>query len=231
MSPVTDELLLKDDFVEDYEETDDESDQEQLGLFMTLMNKAEKKNEKRKLIKQNRFENSKSDWRNVRLGVGDVADSSDTEDEDDREEVERFMSLMDGAKAKNRKQGKVKICWVNGKIQYSRATEEEATSVSSGGQTSPGLVSDGSKTMVKLVRDEPQALSKEELLQRRKAEFRERLLSVGGEMVEQNTAKRKRKFGERMTLSEAEVEDFGNSQDYVNFLQEKLQGVRIKLLN
>ena len=53
--------------------------QEQLGLFITLMNKAEKKNEKRKLRKQNQFENSKSDWRNVRLGDDDVEDSSDTE--------------------------------------------------------------------------------------------------------------------------------------------------------
>ena len=127
------------------------------------MNKAEKKNEKRKLRKQNQFENSKSDWRNVRLGDDDVADSSDTEDEDDRDETAVFMSLMEGAEARNRKQGKVKICWVDGKIQYSSAR--------STGQTCPGLVSD-KKTMVKLVRDESQELSKEELLQKRKAELK-----------------------------------------------------------
>ena len=186
------------------------------------MNKAEKKNEKRKLRKQNQFENSKSDWRNVRLGVDDVADSSDTEDEDDRDETAVFMSLMEGAEARNRKQGKVKICWVDGKIQYSSAR--------STGQTGPGLVSD-KKTMVKLVRDESQELSKEELLQKRKAEFKERLLRVEGEVKEESSARRKRKFGERMTLSEADIEDFGNSQDYVNFLQDKLQGVKIKLIS
>ena len=194
------------------------------------MNKAEKKNEKRKLIKQNRFENSKSDWRNVRLGVDDVADSSDTEDEDDRDETAVFMSLMEGAKARNRKQGKVKICWVDGKIQYSRASEEEGTSARSTLKTSSELVSD-KKTMVKLVRDESKELSKEELLQKRKAEFKERLLRVEGEAQEESPARRKRKFGERMTLSEADVEDFGNSQDYVNFLQDKLQGVKIKLIS
>ena len=194
------------------------------------MNKAEKKNEKRKLRKQNQFENSKSDWRNVRLGVDDVADSSDTEDEDDRDETAVFMSLMEGATARNRKQGKVKICWVDGKIQYSRVKEEEVASARSTGQTGPGLVSD-KKTMVKLVRDESQEISKEELLQKRKAEFKERLLRVEGEVKEESSARRKRKFGERMTLSEADVEDFGNSQDYVNFLQDKLKGVKIKLIS
>ena len=88
------------------------------------MNKAEKKNEKRKLRKQNQFENSKSDWRNVRLGDDDVADSSDTEDEDDRDETQKFMSLMEGQK---QKKTQVKISWVNGRIHYSGVKEDPAT--------------------------------------------------------------------------------------------------------
>ena len=40
----------------------------------------------------------------------------------------------------------------------------------------------------------------------------------------------KRKFEDRMTLNEAKLEDFDDTQDYVNFIQAKLQGVRIKLL-
>ena len=40
----------------------------------------------------------------------------------------------------------------------------------------------------------------------------------------------KRKFSERMTLAEASAEDFDDGQDYVNFLQDKLQGIKIKLV-
>ena len=54
---------------------------------------------------------------------------------------------------------------------------------------------------------------------------------MGGEATEHSQPRRKRKFVDRMTLSEAAVEDFDNSQDYVNFLQDKLQGIKIKLIN
>ena len=39
----------------------------------------------------------------------------------------------------------------------------------------------------------------------------------------------KRKFGDRMTLEEAERRDFDNGQDYVDFLNSKLQNVSIKM--
>ena len=58
---------------------------------------------------------------------------------------------------------------------------------------------------------------------------RERMMC--GEATEHSQPRRKRKFVDRMTLSEAAVEDFDNSQDYVNFLQDKLQGIKIKLIN
>ena len=40
----------------------------------------------------------------------------------------------------------------------------------------------------------------------------------------------KRKFEDRMTLNEAKLEDFDDTKDYVNFIQTKLQGVRIKII-
>ena len=40
----------------------------------------------------------------------------------------------------------------------------------------------------------------------------------------------KRKFEDRMTLTEAKVGDFQDSRDYVDFLQSKLQGINIKIV-
>ena len=42
--------------------------------------------------------------------------------------------------------------------------------------------------------------------------------------------KGKRKFEERMTLTEAKIGDFQDSRDYVDFLQSKLQGINIKIV-
>ena len=193
---------------------------------MTLMQKAERRNEKRKAVKQNRFESSKADWRNVNL-VAQDEDSSDTEDEDDRDETQKFMSLMEGQK---QKKTQVKISWVNGRIHYSGVKEDPATD--QGGENKKeveinSVISDDnangeSQKMVKLLR--------EDLVSRRKEEFREKMLGGGGGGSDQSKSRGKRKFSDRMTLSEANVEDFDNSQDYVNFLQDKLQGIKIKLI-
>ena len=193
---------------------------------MTLMQKAERRNEKRKAVKQNRFESSKADWRNVNLVAHDE-DSSDTEDEDDRDETQKFMSLMEGQK---QKKTQVKISWVNGRIHYSGVKEDPATD--QGGENKKeveinSVISDDnangeSQKMVKLLR--------EDLVSRRKEEFREKMLGGGGVGSDQSKSRGKRKFSDRMTLSEANVEDFDNSQDYVNFLQDKLQGIKIKLI-
>ena len=193
---------------------------------MTLMQKAERRNEKRKAVKQNRFESSKADWRNVNLVAHDE-DSSDTEDEDDRDETQKFMSLMEGQK---QKKTQVKISWVNGRIHYSGVKEDPATD--QGGENKKeveinSVISDDnangeSQKMVKLLR--------EDLVSRRKEEFREKMLGGGGGGSDQSKSRGKRKFSDRMTLSEANVEDFDNSQDYVNFLQDKLQGIKIKLI-
>ena len=193
---------------------------------MTLMQKAERRNEKRKAVKQNRFESSKADWRNVNLVAHDE-DSSDTEDEDDRDETQKFMSLMEGQK---QKKTQVKISWVNGRIHYSGVKEDPATDQGGGNKKEVeinSVISDDnangeSQKMVKLLR--------EDLVSRRKEEFRENMLGGGGVGSDQSKSRGKRKFSDRMTLSEANVEDFDNSQDYVNFLQDKLQGIKIKLI-
>ena len=185
------------------------------------MQKAEKRNEKRKAVKLNRFETSKTDWRNVKLEDHDE-DSSETEDEDDRDEIHKFLSLMEGAK---QKKPQVKISWVNGQIHYS--------GVKAGTSPVPEkkCSEDGSQKMIKLLRDGSSSQeSKEDLVHRRKEEFRQRMLNSGGGVTPQSKSRGKRKFNERMTLSEADVEDFDNSQDYVNFLQDKLQGIKIKLI-
>merc|ERR1719228_2488985 len=72
----TEEFLLTED-IDSQEETEDESDEEEVAKFFTLMNKAEKKNLKRIASKQNRFGSKKSDWRNVAL-EDPAEDSSDT---------------------------------------------------------------------------------------------------------------------------------------------------------
>ena len=53
------EFLLVDN-LDEYEDTEDESDDNELANFMTLMDKAHKKNEKRKLRKNNHFGETKN---------------------------------------------------------------------------------------------------------------------------------------------------------------------------
>ena len=110
------EFLLA-DTLDEFEDTEDESDDNELANFMMLMDKAQKKNEKRKLRKNNQFGGSKNDWRNVNLQDEDDDDTSDTDDEDDHEETTKFMSLMSKANDKN---SVVKISLVNGKTQISK---------------------------------------------------------------------------------------------------------------
>ena len=65
------------------------------------------------------------------------------------------------------------------------------------------------------------------ILAKRREEYRRKMVAI----VEKSGsgAKGKRKFDDRMTLDEAERNDFGNGQDYVDFLNSKLQNVSIKL--
>ena len=115
------ELLLAEDDDEDYQETDDESDDNELDIFLSLMNKAEKKNEKRMQKKKNQFGTTKIDWSNVRLDDVKIdEDTTESEDEDDQEETTKFMSLMSKAKEKN---SVVKLSYVQGKMQMTKMSD------------------------------------------------------------------------------------------------------------
>jgi len=244
----SDEFLLVENDDEN-EETEDDSDDEELDTFLNLMSKAEKKNEKRKLQKNNQFGGNKSDWRLVNLTENDEDSTTDTDDDDDFEETSKFMSLMEKAKQKN---SMMQLKLVNGKMQMTRigngyegqlmynAMQKKSEKlfnknlpikpISSSNETlNEAQPVDGNKNqpMVSISRlnhfeDE------ESIIQRRKEEYR-RQTSLGLTPKLQKS-KGKRKFGDRMTLAEASAEDFDDGQDYVNFLQDKLQGIKIKLI-
>ena len=55
------------------------------------------------------------------------------------------------------------------------------------------------------------------------------LRKLASQPVQPAAKKGKRKFGDRMELEEASRDDFGNGQDYVDFLNGKLKNVSIKV--
>jgi len=249
----SDEFLLIENDIDTGDETEDESDDEQLETFINLMNKAEKKNEKRKLRKNNQFGVSKADWRLVNLTGNEDDSSTDTDDDDDFEETNKFLSLMDTAKQKN---SMMQLKLINGKMTMTRigngyegqlmynAMQKKCEKVLNMNKSKPPRMplasSKDSEMLMKQSTDEPknQAMvsisrlnyfeDEETILQRRKEEYR-RLASQGLTPTTKRS-KGKRKFGERMTLAEASADDFDDGQDYVNFLQDKLQGIKIKLI-
>ena len=234
------ELLLAEDGDEEYEETDDESDDNELEMFLSLMNKAEKKNEKRIQKKKNQFGSTKIDWSNVRLDdVKTDEDTTESEDEDDHEETTKFMSLMSKAKEKN---SVIKLSYVQGKMQmtkmsnghegqimYNAMKEKMSKRLESAPshEAVKGLPSaDSSKGLVTITRVSGPR-DDQDIVQRRKDEYRSKM---SGQESKSLVTKGKRKFEDRMTLSEASADDFNDGQDYVNFLQDKLQGIKIKLV-
>ena len=104
-------------------------------------------------------------------------------------------------KAKKKKT-KVSIKWSNGQVKVERVQE--------------GI--EGEITRRERVKREMEVRK----LQARRREQQQAYVEpqVGG----------KRKFEDRMTLNEAKLEDFDDTKDYVNFIQTKLQGVRIKII-
>jgi len=126
-------------------------------------------------------------------------ETTDTEDEDDNQETRKFLSLMEKAKKKNTK---VTIKWINGTVKLER-------------------VQDGLEGEIARREKEKRELD----LRRLEAKKMKKNETV---TVETKT-RGKRKFEDRMTLNEAKLEDFNDDKDYVNFLQTKLKGVRIKI--
>merc|ERR1712168_320399 len=190
------------------EETEDEDDEEEVRQFFSLMNKAERRNQRKLMQKKNRFNGVKSDWRRPELGDPNE-DTTDTEDEDDTQETRRFLGLMQAAGRKKIQQkpksNMVNVQWRDGKVCVTNLPSN-----------------------IKIQRvpaGEEDMRRKEDLLIQRRKEMARRQKEIvapspGG----------KRKFGDRMTLTEAKVDDFNDTKDYVDYIQTKLQGVKIKLI-
>lgn len=195
--------------VESQEETDDESDDGEMRQFLNLMNKAERKNQKRVQVQavqtihlgSSRSASSRADWR-TELGDPE-SDTTDTDDEDDTVETRRFLSLM-GKQPRQEKQ-MVNIRWQDGRVV--------------------GLPGNIKVTRVP-VSEEVRRRHEQDLIARRRAH----LEAIRREGPPTTTCSGKRKFEERMTLSEAKADDFTDTKDYVDFIQAKLKNVNIKII-
>jgi len=197
---------LKETDVNSQEETDDESDDEEMQQFLSLMNKAERKNHRKISSVQTshlgqEHRSGQESWRNVHMEDPE-SDTSDTDDEDDNRETQKFLSLM--AKKKASKQ------MVTIKRQDGRVTCLPA----------------GIRVTRMPPSEDVRRRQEEELLRRK----RRHLEMIRREGPATTTSAGKRKFEDRMTLSEANAEDFTDTKDYVDFIQAKLNGVRIKII-
>jgi len=190
------------------EDTDDEiDDEEETNKFLSLMSKAERKNQKRLARKQKLFPTQKSDWREVTLDDPDD-DTTDTEDEDDTMETRKFLYMLQNGKKKNvkPKNNMVNVRWKSGRVEVSQLPDAiKVTRVPAG------------EDVIRKQQDEL-ARRREEV--RRMDRSHQDRAHTGG----------KRKFEERMTLTEAKLTDFQDSKDYVDFIQSKLQNVNIKIV-
>ena len=128
-------------------------------------------------------------------------DEETTDTEDEDDNQETRKFLTLMEKAK-KKNTKVSIKWSNGQVKVERVQE--------------GI--EGEITRREREKREMEVRK----LQARRREQQQAYVEpqVGG----------KRKFEDRMTLNEAKLEDFDDTKDYVNFIQTKLQGVRIKII-
>jgi len=241
-------------------DSDDQSQEEETNKFLSLMSKAERKNQRKLRNIEKQSANAASHtWRDVMLSDPED-DTEDTDDEDDPDETRKFLSMM-----QTKKKNMVKIRWVNGKVEVTPINEDDKTQTSG----SPGSFPDtltvtrldpgvsqpsssrktlpDSVTITRVPAPSPPVfqqfqnfqpvavapvqqldcvkLQKDDI-ERRRAEARENL----GSSTSRDNKGGKRKFEDRMTLTEAKATDFQDSRDYVDFLQSKLQGVNIKIV-
>lgn len=182
-------------------------------------------------------------WRNVQMS--DHEDSSDTEDEDDPDETRKFLSMM---KVKQ-KRNLVNIRWVDGKVVVTPVTEEEhdcnpyvdsltVTKVDADYQqgqrlSEPRQSLPDTVTITRIAAASPSAVAAGDPAVVKQMEYarsavKERRRELAAETKE--SVKGKRKFEDRMSLTEAKLTDFEDSRDYVDFLQSKLQGINIKVV-
>ena len=220
-------------------ETDDNSQEEETNQFLSLMTKAERRNQRR-MARKGQISNNKSSWRNVNLGNPDES-STDTEDEDDPTETRKFLSMMKAGKAKPK--NLVNIRWVSGQVAITPVGEGEGdltiTRLPPGETQSRSAEAAGRQNFpdgVTITRVAASQSDQEEAARRQQVELERRRREVRQLRADQESAGNsqqgggKRKFEDRMTLTEAKVGDFQDSRDYVDFLQSKLQGINIKIV-
>ena len=216
-------------------ETDDNSQEEETHQFLSLMSKAEKKNQRR-IARKEKLNLNKTTWRNVNLGDPDE-ESTDTEDEDDPTETRKFLNMMKQGSNKTKKL--VNIRWVSGKVSITPVGEGEGGDLTitrlPPGQTQTGSGARPRKalpdtvTVTRVPAQGDHVRSQQAELERRRREVRA-IRAEQQQQAGQSQQKGKRKFEERMTLTEAKIGDFQDSRDYVDFLQSKLQGINIKIV-
>lgn len=221
-------------------ETDDNSQEEETNQFLSLMTKAEKKNQRR-LARKGKISNNKSSWRDVNLSHNDES-STDTEDEDDPTETRKFLSMMKAGSSKPK--NLVNIRWVSGKVAITPVGEGEGDLTITRlppGEThsrSEGPARQNFPDGVTITRVAATQSDQETAARRQQVELERRRREVRQMRAEQDSGGSggsqqgggKRKFEDRMTLTEAKVGDFQDSRDYVDFLQSKLQGINIKIV-
>jgi len=210
------ELSETEDYIATSEDTADEDDDEQTQQFLSLMNKAEKRNQRRELQKQILISSHQQrqvqgvEWRQQVHQAEAGEDSSDSEEDEFEGEVRNFQGVT------MKKCGNmVNIKWSssNGKVECTSLPPNiKVTRVPGSGCSS--------------ARD-----SKEELINRRREARRLQRQQQGDNYTgESGNQGGKRKFEDRMTLTEAKVTDFDDTKDYVDFIQAKLKNVNIKLI-
>ena len=215
-------------------ETDDNSQEEETNQFLSLISKAERKNQRR-VARKEKINFNKTNWRDVRLEDQDEESTTDTEDEDDPNETRRFLSMMKQSRGTKPSPSKVvNIRWVDGKVAITplgsglgdltitRLAPGQATT-----QERPRRELSDTVTVTRVPAQEEEEVSRRQELERRRREHR---ANKTEEQINRTGGKGKRKFEERMTLTEAKIGDFQDSRDYVDFLQSKLQGINIKIV-
>ena len=216
-------------------ETDDNSQEEETNQFLSLMSRAERKNQRRIARKGKISHNS---WRDMNLSNPDES-STDTEDEDDPIETRKFLSMMKAGSPKPK--NLVNIRWVSGKVAITPVGEGEGDLTIT--RLPPGETHSRSEEAarqkvpegVTITRVAASQSDQEVAARRQQVELERRRREVRQLRADQDSGNSqqgggKRKFEDRMTLTEAKVGDFQDSRDYVDFLQSKLQGINIKIV-
>ena len=237
-------------------EDDSESQLEETKQFVSLFSKAEKMNQK-KLENQQRQQQplQSSSWRE--LGNPDD-DTDETDDEDDPEETNKFLSMIKTKKKKNLVNirwvnGKVEVTPVPEDAAVdlrdpddARALPDSVTVTRVGaGECLPGARArpaiPDTVTITRIPAPTQGVVSGQDIslqgprlpcfnITRAPAPQPLECVRRQREAETRDKGKGKRKFEDRMTLTEAKMTDFEDSRDYVDFLQSKLQGVNIKIV-